>query len=262
MNTGDRNNYKVEHPEVGRGGYAIVYRATHKATGAVVAFKRTIEDDEESLGRLRREIQEQGRLDHPHIMPILDQCEHGHWFTMPLAEGDLEKLRPRLTEDDLLTALDQVAEGLAAAHDRGLLHRDVTPRTILALADDELGRTWVLGDWGLVRRPRGKTTVHRTQAKHPFGTDGFAAPEMYDDAHAATSASDVYSLGRVAAWAVTGQWPKPNVPLEPEGRWRNLVRRTTQMDPARRVQTMAEFRELLDEIREQRQEHGGPLVPS
>jgi hypothetical protein len=134
---GSRKNYALDPRPIGRGGYAEVFRARHKKSGVVVAFKRALDNDEDSAARLRREIEEQSKLVHPHVMPILDHSKTFGWFTMPCAMGDLEKLRPELDDAMLVEMLDQAAQGLAAAHALGLVHRDVTPRNILALAEND-----------------------------------------------------------------------------------------------------------------------------
>ena len=78
-----------------------------------------------------------------------------------------------------------------------------------------------------------------------FGTAGFAAPELWDDAHAADGRADIYSLGRVVAWATTGQWPKPNIPLIPKGSWQEFVAKTTTLDVGERVQDLNGVLQLL-----------------
>lgn len=72
-----------------------------------------------------------------------------------------------------------------------------------------------------------------------FGSDGLAAPELSDDAHSATAATDVYSLGQLIGWAITGEMPTINVPLMPKsGPWRSVVREATHRDPTRRPATV------------------------
>jgi serine/threonine protein kinase len=140
--------------------------------------------------------------------------------------------------------VDEAAQGLEAAHALGVVHRDVTPRNILLLADKK-GARWVVGDWGMVRRPRGLTSTMRTRPGDPFGTEGFVAPEVMINAHGATERADVYSLGRVFGFALTGEIPVPNIPQEVPEKWRLLVRMLTEQNPDRRVQTMADARQQL-----------------
>jgi serine/threonine protein kinase len=82
-----------------------------------------------------------------------------------------------------------------------------------------------------------------------LGTAGFAAPETYDvDAHLVDERADVYSLGRVVAWLLTGRWPAPNRPLRPEGPLRGFIEECTDLDPSRRPATMIELRARLEEL--------------
>jgi eukaryotic-like serine/threonine-protein kinase len=246
------DGYDCEPECFAQGGYAEVYRATHLNTGRIVALKRSRSGDtEEARARLRREIQEQRRIDHRHVMPILDHDPEYEWFTMPLADGTFADLRAALAEDDILTTIDEVASGIEAAHSLGLVHRDITPRNILRLTAAEDSR-WMVSDWGLVRRPHGMTSTMRTFPGQPFGTQGFVAPEVANDGHVADARSDVYSLGRVLGFGLTGQLPSPNLAQNVTGRWRYLVQRATSPDASRRIQSMADFRAAIRAERAER----------
>lgn len=238
-------DYQCEADPFAEGGYARIYRARPQTSGNIVALKRLHSGDtEDARARLRREIQEQGRLHHINVMPILDQDPAFEWFTMPLAEGNLSDLRVGLGTDEMIEMIASVARGLAAAHALGLVHRDVTPRNILRVVSPE-GARWVVADWGLVRRPRGLTSTMRTEPGQPFGTEGFVAPEVANDGHEADERSDVYSLGRVLGFALLGQVPRPNLPQNVQGPWRQFVQRTTHPDPSRRPATMTDVLALL-----------------
>lgn len=221
-----------------------MFGATHKPTGLRVALKRlkhvgtTFESDD----RMRREIAVQSSLNHPNIMPIWAHDPDFSWFAMPLATGSLEKLRPSLDDGQLARAILDASVGLAFAHRQGNVHRDVTPSNILLVGD-----SWVVADWGLVRRPHGETTMRWTGDGVGLGTRGFAAPETEEDGHGAGPAADIYSLGRVMAWATTGKRPKPNVPLVPDGSWRHLVQVCTYPEVERRPSTMEQIAKLLDD---------------
>lgn len=247
--SGDRRAYALDPSLLGEGGYANVYRARVKATGDVVAFKRVKSKSREDLHRLRREVTILKSLQpNPHVMPVLDSDPNHTWYVMPLAEGDAEALRPsRLRDERAVEEMMQHAiRGLEPAHKLGLVHRDITPRNILLLDTGEESR-WVVADWGLVRRPLGQTTERFTQSGVRLGTQGFAAPELRRGSHSeASSKSDVYSLGRLLAWAVTGTWPAEGGPLLPQGRFRRLVRLATQAAPTARP-TLDEFSDLLVE---------------
>ncbi|MFF7566635.1 serine/threonine protein kinase [Streptomyces pseudovenezuelae] len=243
---GQRKDYALERLPMKVGGQAEVFEATHKATGVRVAFKRRISWRETPAARMRREIEVAQDLNsHPNYMPILDANPVEGWLVMPLAECTAQDCSDQLHEPSQLRELvDALLNVLEVAHDShagGWLHRDVKPSNILRFD----GR-WRLGDWGVVRRPRGQTTSDRTRAE--VGTDGFAAPELLIAAHDATPAADIYGVGRVIAWALTGEVPVMTQRLLPAaGPWREIVRAATARDPRSRPQSAADLRGLIQD---------------
>ncbi|WP_329437946.1 protein kinase domain-containing protein [Streptomyces canus] len=243
---GQRKDFALERLPMKVGGQAEIFEATHKVTGVRVAFKRRLSWRETPAARMRREIEVAQDLNsHPNYMPILDANPVEGWLVMPLAECTAEDRRDQLQGPSQLRELvDALLNVLEVAHDShagGWLHRDVKPSNILRFD----GR-WRLGDWGVVRRPRGQTTSDRTRAE--VGTDGFAAPELLINAHDATPAADIYGVGRVIAWALTGDVPVMTQRLLPAaGPWREIVRAATARDPYRRPQTAADLRQLIQD---------------
>lgn len=275
------DQYSHGEPPLGRGGMAVVYLATDPS-GVQRALKRPLPFPNCSE-RLEREVSALSAVDHPHVMPLLDS---GHddsgdpWYVMPVAEGSLRQLwedgAVAASADELAEQLlEDVGHGLAAMHDAGFVHRDVTPNNILAIADEERprGLRWVIADCGLVRRPLGETTQGLTGSVSQLGTAGYMAPESFGDPHHVTAAADVYSLGRVLAWLLTGRRPHMTAPLLPEGPWRGAIRLLTRENPEQRPGSMQEALErvapLLDalptspraELRAQISERGGELSP-
>ncbi|ATW46677.1 AbiJ-related protein [Streptomyces peucetius] len=242
---GERKDYACPREPVPDGGQADVFEAVHKPTGTTVALKKLHSKypPERQVARMRREI-EIGQLlnGHPHAMPVLDFGADHTWFVMPWAQATAAQRQELLREPAELRALvDALASVLATAHEHGWLHRDIKPSNILHFE----GR-WTLADWGIVRRPRGQTTkVGRTGLY--IGTEGFAAPELSVAPHEATASSDIYGIGRVIAWALTGELPRTNLSLlPPPGPWRPIVRATTHLDPQRRPQTVSDLLALID----------------
>lgn len=241
-----KEKYSLSPSPIDKGGQAEVYKAIEKATGRIVALKRVNSRDDESIARMKREIDVQSSLKHPNIMPIYDASSRYVWYTMPLATHVLGKLQTPISDEIIFNFVIDCAKGLEAAHNEKYFHRDITPKNILLINEDGYER-WVVADWGLVRK-RDHTTVIRTQTGIEFGTAGYAAPESWTDAHNANSTSDIYSLGRVVAWSITGEVPIPNIPLIPDGKWKKFVTFTTKINKDERIQSMQEVIEFISQM--------------
>ncbi|WP_329447871.1 dsDNA nuclease domain-containing protein [Streptomyces sp. NBC_01426] len=234
-------------------GMADVFYATHKPTGIPVVLKklRGQHPHLDKRARMTREI-EVGRLlsGHPNAMPVWDFGPDGKWFVMPKAQAVATDCLDDLNDPAALRDLVQdLCSALAAAHGiqapgsaHGWVHRDIKPSNVLRLD----GR-WVLADWGIARRPPGQTThPQRTRVGVGMGSEGFAAPELSSNAHTAGPPADIYSLGQLIGWVVTGRNPQQNVSLTPDsGPWRAVVREATRMDPGRRPATVRAFLDLV-----------------
>lgn len=245
---GKKTDYAMDPQPIDEGGQGAVFRAAHKPTRVPVAFKRLRFYDEDSVHRMGREIDAGQRYrNHPNVMPVLDADPDGRWFIMPLADGSAASHADRLRETGALRDLiEAVCEGLRRPHAEDWIHRDIKPANILLLE----GR-WVVGDWGLGRRPRGQSSgPRRTRTGTGFGTEGFAAPEMSGDPHnSATPATDIYSIGQLIGAILTGRRPQANIPLLPEsGPWRAVAAEATRPDPSGRPQDVDELLRLLKDL--------------
>jgi len=177
---GRRGDYALDRAPVDRGGQAEVFRARHKPSGIMVAFKRLRPVTSDAAARMRREIEAAQMFgSNPHVLPVLDHSDRHDWFVMPLADGTAETMRPALTEvAELRELVTAICQALRPAHEAGWVHRDLKPANLLRIAG-----MWTVADWGLTRRPRGQTTSpDRTRTGVAFGTDGWAAPELSSDA--------------------------------------------------------------------------------
>jgi hypothetical protein len=188
MSEADPTSTRYElHEEIGRGGFGSVIRATDKRLGRPVAIKRLhLRPDDEVWERFQREAQVLAQLDHPHILRLYDfgVADGQPFFVTELLEGEsLDASTP----EDPLQAMLEVAEGLAALHGRGLIHRDVKPANILRTRQ---GRT-VLLDLGLVA---GEGMEVLTATGMVVGTPAYMAPEILRGQRAAP-ASDWYAWG-------------------------------------------------------------------
>ena len=205
--------YKVE-ALIGRGGMGAVYRAEEEGLGRKVALKviaPELAQDDRFRERFLRESRIAASLDHPHVIPIYQAGdEDGLLFlAMRYVEGtDLARV---VAEDGALETrravdlLSQVAEALDAAHEKGLVHRDVKPSNVL-IAEAAGREHCYLGDFGLTKRTGSLSGV--SVAGEIVGTLEYVAPEQITG-NPLDERSDVYSLGCVLYECLTGQSPFP-----------------------------------------------------
>ncbi|RYB89384.1 serine/threonine protein kinase [Nocardioides glacieisoli] len=248
---------------IGRGGMGVVYEATHRDLQRPVALKLLSMDllDNEALrNRFIREAQALAAVDSPMIVPVFDAGEHDGWLyiaTKLFPDGDLSDWiaeHGALSQEESVSVLVQVAEGLADAHEAGFLHRDIKPSNILLQRRAD-GLRAVICDFGIAFAEGSE----HTKTVGVIGTLGYMAPERHEGLPA-TAASDVYSLGCVlyaclqgrAPWVGTdvkvamGHLYNP-VPQIPEGgdAINDVLLRALAKDPDDRFQTAAEFRTAL-----------------
>jgi len=199
---------------LGRGGMGEVWRAFDTVTERTVALKvlpTQFADDETYQERFRREARSAAGLDEPHVVPIYDfgEIDGRLYVTMRLIKGhDLHSLlgQGRMEVGRAVGIVDQVASALQAAHDVGLVHRDVKPSNILVGQDDF---TYLI-DFGIARAV-GQTGL--TSASSFVGTWAYMAPERVSSGQTDPRA-DVYALACVLYECLTGDPPFPGDSLE------------------------------------------------
>jgi tRNA A-37 threonylcarbamoyl transferase component Bud32 len=193
--------------ELGRGASGTVYRADDRVLDRSVALKElsmTVAD-EDTRARSRREAKILARLNHPNIVQVYDLIEHGGrlWIAMELVEGgDLAAMldkKGRLAHAAVARLGGQMAEALAFAHGRGVIHRDLKPLNVL-LVDDE---TLKITDFGLAKLSEGN--VHTVEGMI-LGSPRYMSPEQADG-RPVTERSDIYSLGIMLYHMVSGKPP-------------------------------------------------------
>lgn len=197
-----------------RGGMSEVYLAHDELTDQDVAIKLVSSDDEECLGRLRREVQTLRKLSHKHILPILDYGEQDSYcyLVMPyMKRGSLRELllaQGKLTQEEAGKILAQVASALQCAHDQGILHRDIKPSNILL---DDTDENYVyLADFGLAKIMGEGSDL--TQTGCLIGTPEYMAPELATRPESVSS--DIYALGILLYQMLTRRLPfTGNTPL-------------------------------------------------
>jgi serine/threonine protein kinase/Tfp pilus assembly protein PilF len=203
--------------EIGRGGMGVIYRARQRHSRRIVAVKRILAhqvSSHETLARFRREAEAVASLNHPNVLPIYEVSENEDglpYFSMRYATGgSLRAAAPALRTKprDCMRLMAKVARAIAYAHSKGVLHRDLQPGNILL---DENGEPLV-SDFGLAKWL--DQTSDLTRTLETLGTPGYIAPEQTEcPADKLTSAADVYSLGAILFYLLTGRAPfvGPNV---------------------------------------------------
>jgi hypothetical protein len=247
----------------GRGGMGVVYRATQLGLDRPVALKviaATLLGDARVRERFLRESQAAASIEHPNVIPIHDYGEHDGqaYIAMRFVDGD--DLRERVTVDGPLAParaaaiVAQVGAALDAAHGAGLVHRDVKPANILLAAHDQV----YLSDFGLASHALSDGGL--TAPGGWVGTIDFIAPEQIRG-EPVDGRADVYALGCVLHFALTGQVPYPRetdearlwahlhaAPPEPSQvvpgvptAFDELVRRALEKDPGERPASAGEL---------------------
>jgi serine/threonine-protein kinase len=205
------DRYRLD-AHVGAGGMSTVYRAFDTVLERQVAIKVLHAQgvtDADQLERFRREARAVAQLNHPHIVTVIDAGEQEDrirptpYIVFEYVEGETLKARirrnGRLPIGEAIAYAIEIARALGAAHERGIVHRDVKPQNVLV---DEEGRAKVT-DFGIAR------TLDQeglTQDGRVLGTTDYVSPEQALG-HAVTGQSDLYSLGIVLFEMLTGDVP-------------------------------------------------------
>ncbi|HEX3275706.1 MAG TPA: serine/threonine-protein kinase [Gemmatimonadales bacterium] len=196
--------------ELGRGGMASVVLARDLAAGRTVALKVLHAELASTVGadRFKREIRVAQRLQHPHILGILDSGETPEgqlWFTMPVVEGEnlFERLQreSQLPADEAVRIGTAVAKALGYAHAQGVIHRDIKPENVLLSGDQVL-----VADFG-VARAVSEMAEKLTATGMIVGTPTYMSPEQASGDKAIDGRSDIFALGCVIYEMLAGEPP-------------------------------------------------------
>jgi serine/threonine protein kinase/tetratricopeptide (TPR) repeat protein len=209
-------NYKITH-KLGAGGQGTVYKATDLKLGRTVVVKvlpAELTVKETNLKRFEREARLASALDHPNICTIFDMDEAGglHFISMQYVEGknvrQLVNGRPLELESALRIGI-QVADALASAHARGIIHRDIKSGNVMVT---DSGQVKIL-DFGLAKlldeteaRTSGIDRTDLTEVGVPYGTATYAAPEQAKG-DKVDARADIFSTGVLLYEMLTGTWP-------------------------------------------------------
>jgi len=268
---------------LGKGGMGEVYAADDLSLGRRVALKvlpEQLTGSGPALERFRREARAAATINHPNIVTVhsIEESDGIHFLTMEVVDGvalDASMKTPGTPLDRLLDTGIAIADALGAAHDRGIVHRDLTPRNVMVTKD---GRVKVL-DFGLARlrdvdSPAGDqhapatTTTPLTGAHQIVGTPAYMSPEQVEG-KAIDQRSDLFSLGTMLYEMASGERPFKGdsaisilssivrdaprplsevVPVQPRGLWR-IVRRALAKDVEARYQSAKDLRNDLRELK-------------
>ena len=249
---------------VGSGGMSSVYRAYDRQLERRVALKilhERLGADDEHVSRFRHEARAVARLSHPNVVTVIDRGSDGgrQFIVFEYVDGEnLRQLLDRTGRLPVRRALEiaiAVADALAYAHERGVVHRDVKPQNVLIGRDGELKVT----DFGIARSLDAESGLTLTGTV--LGTSSYLSPEQASGKRV-TESADVYSLGVVLYELLAGEVPFPGgnqvvVALkhvnEEAPPLRNVpprvaaaVARALEKEPERRFPSMADF---ADELR-------------
>lgn len=254
MFVGDR--YEIVN-KIGTGGMSDVYKAKDHTLGRFVAIKvlkPEFSEDVNFVTKFRTEAQSAAGLEHPNIVNIYDVgSENGmHYIVMEYVEGITLKTyiekKGQLTFKEAVSIAIQVGRGIEAAHNKGIIHRDIKPQNIIISTEGKVKVT----DFGIAR-----AATSNTISSDVMGSVHYASPEQARNGFV-DGKSDIYSLGIVMYEMVTGRVPfdgdttvavaiqhlqeeivppsayAPNLPISME----KIILKCTQKNPDRRYESM------------------------
>ncbi len=198
---------------IGRGGMGTVYLAYHEFLRRRTAVKliRGRDLDKASIARFEREVRLASKLRHPNTVSIYD---YGHpeddvfFYAMEFVEGItlqqlIEQYGP-ISEGRVILILKQICNALHEAHSIGLIHRDVKPSNVMLTQGSGMSDFVKLLDFGLVKSPT-QDDLHLTRDNVIAGTPEYVSPEAIENPSNIDSRCDIYSVGAVGYYLLTGQ---------------------------------------------------------
>jgi DNA-binding beta-propeller fold protein YncE len=212
VGTGTRLGNYVLSDQIGRGGMGVVYRATHVHLGREVALKilaPELTGSEDFRKRFLRESRLAASLDHPNAVTVYDagEADGTLYIAMRYVPGsDLAKLLKEnapLESAMALSMLDQVGAALDAAHQLGLIHRDVKPANVLLASGN-----CYLTDFGITKQVGAPSASALTKTGQFLGTIGYVAPEQIEGREV-DGRADIYALTCILYECLTGSRPFP-----------------------------------------------------
>ena len=202
------SHYKILE-KLGEGGMGVVYKAEDTKLDRMVALKflpQHLAASEQDKARFIQEAKAASSLNHPNVCTIHDIQEHDGQLFIVMEFVDGQTLREKKGAISYKQALDigiQIADGLAAAHEKGIIHRDIKPENIMIRKD---GIAQIM-DFGLAKlRATGSRITRLTKEGSTVGTAGYMSPEQVQG-HDTDHRSDIFSYGVLLYELLTGQLP-------------------------------------------------------
>ncbi|MFV1987830.1 MAG: serine/threonine-protein kinase, partial [Gemmatimonadota bacterium] len=208
-------NYVIER-ELGSGGMGKVFVARHalicRPTAVKVLSTPEGGDPTASVARFEREVQLSASLTHPNTITIFDfgrTADNTFYYAMEYLEGlDLQRMVETfgpLPAERVVYLLRQVCGSLGEAHGRGIIHRDIKPSNLFVTQRGGLQDFVKVLDFGLARNVKDVGDAGVTKAGMVFGTPRYIAPESISGQERTDARSDLYNVGGVAYWMLTGR---------------------------------------------------------
>jgi len=202
------SHYKILE-KLGEGGMGVVYKAEDTKLDRLVALKflpERLNASEQDKGRFVQEAKAAAALNHPNICTVYGIDEHDGQMFIAMEFVDGQTLREKKGSISFKQAIDisiQIADGLAAAHDKGIVHRDIKPENIMIRKD---GIAQIM-DFGLAKlRDSGSKITRLTKEGSTVGTAGYMSPEQVQGQNT-DHRSDIFSFGVLMYEMFTGQLP-------------------------------------------------------
>ncbi|MCA8958969.1 MAG: serine/threonine protein kinase [Planctomycetes bacterium] len=230
--------------EVGKGTVGTVYRARQVSLDKIVALKVLHQKHSSDAGfieQFEREARAAGKINHPHVVQAIDagEADGYHYLAMQFIEGG--SLRKRVQErgpyreSELIELARAIAQGLANAHDHGMLHRDLKPDNILLGDNGEIK----IADLGLAM-PVDDADLMSIEHQR-MGTPFYMSPEQIQG-RGLSQASEIYSLGATLYFAATGKPPFTGSSLK------EILKKHVQQEPVSPRELGAKLSDAFDQL--------------
>ncbi|MGG4446158.1 serine/threonine-protein kinase [Brevibacillus porteri] len=239
----------------GQGFFCDVQRAKDKNGNkvAVKQLKREFVTNADYVQRFKREVRITNELsDSPFIIPCLevelDDSISVYRYMMPLAEENLYKYiksnNTKLTLEQRLSIFDQIVMGLQYAHNKEIIHRDIAPQNVLIFQDEEQNVKAMVSDFGLGKDHKSLSKLSKS-AGH-YGRVIYVAPEQVENIKDATFKSDIYSIGKLLLFILSGRDP---VVIETGDKFSALITKATKYNSDQRHANIDEFIEQYEKLK-------------